>query len=418
MNMSSIARTDAPTRPAGSYRLPWSLTDNVLGWLEPTKACNLYCEGCYSKNDPKSHKTIEQVRADLDVFKATRKMDTVSIAGGEPLLHPDIVEIVRIITEEYGQKAVINTNGLAMTAELCRRLADAGLTGFTFHVDSSQHRPGWKGATELELIPLREQLAQLVADVGGMSVAFNCTVFPHTLEHVPALVDWAREHIETVHTMVFILFRTTRADEFAYYANGRKVETSELVYHGQETNPAPLQARDVIARIREVEPDFAPSAYLGGTVDPDSFKWLLSGRIGSAERTVAWVGPRYQELIQTAHHAWTGRYLAYVHPELLRHGRSMLAAFAPFDGRLRVAAGRHLRAALRAPWRLAERLHFQSILIIQPIDHLADGRANMCDGCPDMTVHDGQLVWSCRLDELRQFGCFLDAAPQSAGAVG
>ena len=28
------------------YRLPWSLTDNVIAWLEPTKECNIHCEGC------------------------------------------------------------------------------------------------------------------------------------------------------------------------------------------------------------------------------------------------------------------------------------------------------------------------------------------------------------------------------------
>jgi hypothetical protein len=38
----------------------------------------------------------------------------------------------------------------------------------------------------------------------------------------------------------------------------------------------------------------------------------------------------------------------------------------------------------------------------------------MCDGCPDITVHEGKLVWSCRLDELKQFGCFTTAAPKAA----
>ena len=41
----------------------------------------------------------------------------------------------------------------------------------------------------------------------------------------------------------------------------------------------------------------------------------------------------------------------------------------------------------------------------------------MCDGCPDITVHNGQLVWSCRLDELKQFGCFATAAPKTAHAA-
>jgi hypothetical protein len=52
------------------------------------------------------------------------------------------------------------------------------------------------------------------------------------------------------------------------------------------------------------------------------------------------------------------------------------------------------------------------LLIIQPIDMMPDGEMNMCDGCPDMTVHEGKLVYSCRLDEQLQHGCFLTAAPK------
>jgi len=36
----------------------------------------------------------------------------------------------------------------------------------------------------------------------------------------------------------------------------------------------------------------------------------------------------------------------------------------------------------------------------------------MCDGCPDMTVHNGELVWSCRLEERMEHGCWLSAAPR------
>jgi hypothetical protein len=46
-------------------------------------------------------------------------------------------------------------------------------------------------------------------------------------------------------------------------------------------------------------------------------------------------------------------------------------------------------------------------MIIQPIDVLPDGRTSMCDGCPDMTVHEGELYWSCRLEEIKEYGCFL-----------
>ena len=60
-------------------------------------------------------------------------------------------------------------------------------------------------------------------------------------------------------------------------------------------------------------------------------------------------------------------------------------------------------------------MHLQSVMIIQPVDFLADGRQDMCDGCPDMTVWQGDLAWSCRLEECKYFGQFLSSVPKGDG---
>lgn len=403
----------APTiAPLDCYRLPWTLNDNILGWLEPTKRCNLYCEGCYSRNEKGSDKSLEQLRGELEVLTRSRRMDSISIAGGDPLVHPQIVEIVRLVKEGFGLKPVLNTNGLALTEELLRRLKDAGLFGFTFHVDSSQARPGWKGADEVALNELRLRFAEMVAAVGGLSVNFNATVFEHTLQHVPAMLEWAARHIAVVHNMVFILFRTTSTSRFDYYALGERVEPERFIYYDEDKNPRPLDARTLVQVIRGADPLFAPAAYLGGTRDPDSFKWLLAGRVGDAEGIHGYVGPRFMELVQTGHHHFKGTYLAYSDPASLKRGRSLMIGGAAVDRGLRAAAGRYLGRVAGSPRRLLRKQHFQAITIIQPIDMMPDGEPNMCDGCPDMTVHDGKIVWSCRLDELKQFGCFLRPVPK------
>ncbi|HEY5961878.1 MAG TPA: radical SAM protein [Polyangiaceae bacterium] len=398
--------------PKNYYRLPWTLTDNVLGWLEPTKRCNLYCEGCYSRNDPTSDKSLAVVRSDLEVMVSRRKMDSISIAGGDPLVHPQIVEIVRMVREEFGLKPIVNTNGFALTRQLLLALKRAGIFGFTFHVDSNQARPGWEGKTEVELNELRMNFARMIADVGGLSLAFNSTVYRHTIQHVPALVDWAREHIDIVHSMVFILFRTSSQDDFDYYANGKPIDVERLVYFGQDKNPEPIGTSELVSVIREQEPEFEPCAYLGGTANPRSFKWLVSGRLGTPGKIYGYVGRRYLELLQTGHHLLFNRYFAYASPWLLRAGRSAAALGATFDPGSRRALRSYVKSALFSPRRWLETLHFQSIVVIQPIDTLADGANDMCDGCPDMTVHQGELVWSCRLEERLQHGCLLQAVPK------
>lgn len=396
------------------YRLPWSVSDNVIAWMEPTAKCNLACEGCYREN-VNQHKSLEQVRNELEVFKRWRTFDGVSIAGGDPLLHPQIVEIVRMVAKD-GHKPVLNTNGHALTEDLLRALKKAGLVGLTFHVDSKQGRPGWKNKNELDLNALRLEYAQRVAEVGGLSCAFNATVYEDTLQYVPDLVQFGADHIDLVDVMVFICFRAALTNGcWDYYRNGKKLEISNLKYSSEEgKHRIDIGAREVVAKIQERFPDFMPDAYLGGTEKPNSFKWLHAGRIGlpgKPGRIFGYTGPKFMELSQTVHHAATGRYLAYAPRKSMEMGRSLLA-LAPLDKGIRGILRNYLGYLRQHPLEARRKLHFQSIMTIQPIDVLPDGRQNMCDGCPDMTVHNGELVWSCRLDEQLKYGGWIQTVPR------
>jgi hypothetical protein len=68
---------------------------------------------------------------------------------------------------------------------------------------------------------------------------------------------------------------------------------------------------------------------------------------------------------------------------------------------------------LRHPQRLFDPIYMQSIGIIQGPDLLEDGRVDMCESCPDMTVWDGRLVHSCRLDEWRLYGNYVTPRPRA-----
>jgi len=400
------------------YRLPWNASDNVLSWLEPTNKCNLSCEGCYRENDG-THKTLAEVQADLDVFAKWRTYDSVSIAGGDPLLHPHVVEIIRMVTQG-GHKAIINTNGVALTRALLEDMKKAGLVGLTFHVDSHQGRASqWRGKSELELNALRLEYAKLVASVGGLSCAFNSTVYEDTIQSVPDLVQWGADHIDIVNSMIFIMYRAaTTTGDFEYFREGKKVEVKPLVYAVDVLKQrSDIRAPELVAKIRERFPDFSPSAYLGGTEKADSFKWLFTGRFGfprngTDSKVMGYVGPKFMELVQNAHHYWKGTYLAYAPQWTLEAGRSTMAMSLIEPG-VRKTFKNYLKHLAKRPFDALKKLHFQSIMMIQPIDVLPDGRQNMCDGCPDVTAHDGQIVWSCRLEEYRQYGGLISSSPRA-----
>ena len=387
------------------YRLPWNLTDNSISWLEPTSKCNLYCDGCYRKNE-NAHKSLQIIEEELNVFTRLRKCDGVSIAGGDPLTHPQIIEIVRMVKAK-GLKPILNTNGLALTKELLSELKKAGVYGFTIHVDSKQSRPGWKDKTEIELNELRYQYASMLAEAGNISCAFNSTVYEDTMQFVPELVKWGQKHIDIVQVMVFILYRAVNNAKVDFYLGPKKIDMGEFVYNEEPVERTDIKAEEIYELIKNEYPDFDSCAYLNGSEKPDSFKWLLSGRLGTKDKIYGYMGKKSMEIIQTFHHLLFDRYLAYSTPKMTRKGKSMLL-LGFFDKGLK----KTFFNFIKNPLNLFKRLYYQSIMIIQPVDFLEDGRQSMCDGCPDITVWNGQLVWSCRMEEQLKYGHNIRSFPK------
>jgi len=389
------------------YRLPWNLTDNIINWLEPTAKCNLYCEGCYRLNEKDGHKSMEHVREDLDVFQKFRNSDGVSIAGGDPLTHPDVIEIVRDV-KKRGLKPIINTNGLALTKELLADLKKAGVFGFTFHIDSKQGRPQWKNKNEIELNELRLHYAEMLAEAGNISCAFNSTVYEDTMKYIPEMVKWSYKHIDIVHVMVFILYRAVNNKEVDYFLGSKKIDMGELVYSEDPETRTDIQAPEIVELIKTEYPDFEPCAYLNGSEKPDSFKWLLAGSLGTTQKIYGYMGRKGIEAVQMFNHLLHNRYFAYATPKDTRKGKLMLLMGA-FDKSLRKTFFKFYKN----PLNIFRRLYYQSVMIIQPVDFLEDGRQNMCDSCPDITVWNGKLVWSCRMEEQLKYGHNVKTYPKN-----
>ena len=394
------------------YRLPWSLSDNGISWLEVTTKCNLRCKGCYRDPLKDGHKTLQEIQEDLDVFKAKRASDCMSIAGGDPLVHPQIVEIVSMI-HKMGWKPILNTNGIALTDEMLVQLKKAGVYGFTFHVDLSQNRPDapQDAHTEGDLNVVREKYARMLQKVGGISCSFNQTVTHKTLPQIKEVYKWASKNIDIVQSVVFILYREPgMSPHLESYVNGRKIE---MPYSNTDWGEGSiLKAQDAVNVIREFEPDYMPSAYLNGTCDPASFKWLLSVRMAQGNRTYGFVSPNFQKIVQNVSHYVKGKWLSYSSPKMGTTGRMVMVLFSIFDKQMRRTFFKYIRENLLSPWNFFKQVNLQGFMIIQPIDFLEDGRQNMCDGCPDITVHKGGLYWSCRLEEIKEYGAFLSTYPK------
>ncbi len=390
------------------YRMPWSMNDNPIGWLETTDQCNIYCLGCY-RQQIAGHRPLEALKEDILFLKRWRNVYNISIAGGEPILHPDINEIVAFI-KENGMEPLVLSNGHGLTYELLVDLKKAGALGIAFHVDSLQKRsPRWNGKSEAELNELREELMELVASVPGMYCNFGMTVYRSNFDQITDVVRWAHQHLDKVHGLVFITFRAAGIEMGVdyYTPTGEQITPDRLGYafKREVAEDAGITSFDVRNRIHAEFPHYEASAYLNGTQTHDSIKWLIGAQLGLKNgQMIGSVGKRTMEAVQVWHHWFKHTYLTYRHSNRVG-GKVFLMGL--LDPEVRKAWRAYVRAVARKPTLLFSPVYTQTIGIVQAPDMLPDGRTDMCDSCPDMCVHEGTLVNSCRWDEWRLYGGYL-----------
>jgi hypothetical protein len=389
------------------YRLPWSRVDNPGGWIEPTDVCDLACPGCFRRRLT-GHRPLAELEAEILELSTLVNSDRIAIAGGEPLLYPQIDDLVAFIARR-GLKPMILSNGTHLTAERARELKAAGLHTLYLHVDSGQDRPGWKNASEAAMNPLRQRYADLLAEVGGIQCGFNVTVTRRTLPEVPEVVAWSLANIRTVQHLSLIALRALPLDDTtAYQVDGTMLEDERVPNSCTDRDAISITTDEIYSLIEARFPSLVPGGYLGGSAWQETNKFLIIAAVGGGGACYGVLGAKTMELWQVWHHLTRRRYVACGPGPI---PAAALAALAIVDPSARRALARLALAALARPWRWLRRLHVQTINLQQPVEVLR-GEMNLCDGCVNMMMYRGELIPSCRLDEYRLFGSPLVPVPR------
>jgi hypothetical protein len=121
--------------------------------------------------------------------------------------------------------------------------------------------------------------------------------------------------------------------------------------------------------------------------------------------------PKSMELFQNTHHLIKGTFFSFLSKRtygLLKFGLPFLSFF---DKQIR---GIFFKNYFFKPWNIFRKLHFQTIIVMQPWDYLENGEYDMCDGCPNKTYFKGRLVSECRMDEYLQNGKLWSFAPKQS----
>ena len=163
----SVGKYIVTQRLKGRKRFPLVLM------LEPLFRCNLACPGCGKIQHPKE--ILKQHLTPAECFAAVEECGApvVSIPGGEPLLHPQIDEIVQGLVERK-KFIYLCTNGLLLEKSLAKFQPSPYLT-FSVHLDGLREQHDRcvdrQGVFDVAIQAIRAAKAK------GFRVTTNTTVF-------------------------------------------------------------------------------------------------------------------------------------------------------------------------------------------------------------------------------------------------
>jgi hopanoid biosynthesis associated radical SAM protein HpnH len=182
--------------------------------LEPLFQCNLACEGCGKIQHPehvlRRRMPVEQAVAAVEECGAPM----VSIAGGEPLIHPEIDEIVRQLVKRK-KFVYLCTNALLMEKKL-DRFTPSPYFSWAVHIDGLRERHDESVSREGTFD--KAVSAIKAAKAKGFRVTTNTTFFTHdSPDTVRSVLDFLNDELEVDQMMISPAYAYEKAPDQEHF---------------------------------------------------------------------------------------------------------------------------------------------------------------------------------------------------------
>ena len=157
-----------------------------------TRRCNLACRHCYLDAQDcagGSELSTDQARAFItDLGKM--QVPVLLLSGGEPLLRPDLHELIGM-ANEAGVRPVLSTNGMLITPEVAKSMHEAGIRYVGVSLDGMREAHddfrGQTGAFDAAVAGIKNSLAE------GLHTGVRFTVNAQNYQDLPPLLDYIRD---------------------------------------------------------------------------------------------------------------------------------------------------------------------------------------------------------------------------------
>ena len=175
-----------------SHLLQFSADKKPVVVWNMTRRCNLKCIHCYAhakdrafENELTNAESKEMID-DLAAFG----VPVLLFSGGEPLMHPDLVELAGYAVEK-GMRAVISTNGTLITSDKAQQLKDIGLSYVGISLDGMEAVHDRFRAVKDSFKMAMEGIRNTQA--AGIKVGLRFTINRHNAGEIPEIFDLLEE---------------------------------------------------------------------------------------------------------------------------------------------------------------------------------------------------------------------------------
>lgn len=258
---------------SAELRLTRKITDRGVLWLG--LKCDVRCKFCYDELMPAGKKvwlSVEEVTEALTKFKNYYGNEHVDFMGGEPTLHPQIIEILQSCGR-IGIRPTIITHGMHLSnEEKLLKFKEAGVFDFLVSVHGigkNVQKIHSAGHNNFE----RQVLALENMRKHNIPFRFNCTMIKDNIEQLPDIARLAREYGARV--VNFLTFNP-------YFEWSHK---PEIEFQAQHSEIAPklmeaidiCEASDIEANVRYMPicclPGYEKNVFTGFQLPYDEHEW-------------------------------------------------------------------------------------------------------------------------------------------------
>jgi MoaA/NifB/PqqE/SkfB family radical SAM enzyme len=141
----------------------------VLAHIIPVRRCNLACGYCNEYDKTSNPVATAEMLRRIDMLAALGT-EIITFSGGEPLLHPDLDELIRRI-RGHKRIATLITNGYLLSVDRIKQLNRAGLEHLQISIDNVQ--PDEVSKKSLKVL---DKKLEWLAEYAAFDVSINSVV--------------------------------------------------------------------------------------------------------------------------------------------------------------------------------------------------------------------------------------------------